>query len=154
MTVVDIVKAFAETAETAIVLTDAVFDKAGPTIRYANPAFCALTGFAREEIIGASPQQVQGKATSPLTIHTLCRALRAHTRFHGYVANYRKSGEAYLCELEVRPMIGRSGKVEHFIACEREVRRRRGRPGKEPHSRYAQVNAKAVFPGETRVEKA
>lgn len=150
MTLVEIVRAFAETVPTAILVTDAVLDQTGPTIRYVNPAFCALTGFEPDELIGASPRQVQGKATDPMTLHTLCRALRARERFHGYVANYRKSGEAYLCEVEVRPMVGRSGQVEHFIAFEREVRRRRGRPGRQPHSRYTLVDARALFPGEAR----
>lgn len=153
MTLVEIVEAFAETAETAILVTDAALAQPGPLIRYANPAFCALTGFDRSEVIGANPRRVQGEATRPLMLHTLCRALRARERFHGYVANYRKTGEPYVCELEVRPVIGRSGEVEHFVAFEREVRPRRGRPGRQPHSRYALVNARAVFPGETTAGK-
>lgn len=145
MTIEELVRAFSEPIETAVVLTDAALDQPGPIIRYANPAFCALTGYDRGELVGSSPRRLQGKATNALTLRALSRALRAGERFHGYLANYRKSGEEYLCEIDARPIAGPDG-AAYFIAFEREVRRRRGRPGPEPHSRYVVVNERAAFP--------
>src|SRR5215207_1565467 len=120
MTLDELVRLFAEPLTTGIVLTDATLDSPGPVIRYANPAFCRLTGYAAEDLLGRSPRMLQGKDTQPLTLRSVSRALRAGTRFHGVLANRRKSGEAYLCEIDVRPIDGHDG-VTGFIAFEREV---------------------------------
>jgi PAS domain S-box-containing protein len=146
MTIEELVRALAERSETGVVLTDANPDQHGPIIRYVNPAFCVLTGYDCEDLVGTSARRFQGKATNALTVRGLLRALRSGKRFHGYLVRYRKSGQEYLCEIDVRPIVGSSGTIDYFIAFEREVRRRRGRPGPEPHSRYAVVNERAVFP--------
>ncbi len=57
-------------------------------------------------------------------------------RFLGCLRNYRKSGEEYLCEIDVRPILGRDGVLQAFIAFEREVVRRRGRPTEGGTRRY------------------
>jgi PAS domain S-box-containing protein len=131
----ELVRLFAEPLTTGIVLTDAALDSPGPVIRYANPAFCRLTGYAAEELLGRSPRMLQGKDTQPLTLRSLSRALRAGTRFHGVLANHRRSGEAYLCEIDVRPIDGHDG-VAGFIAFEREVVRSRGRPRDDGFGRF------------------
>src|SRR5215203_4993053 len=139
MTLDELVRLFAEPLTTGIVLTDATLDSPGPVIRYANPAFCRLTGYAVEELLGCSPRMLQGKDTQALTLRSLSRALRAGTRFHGVPANHRKSGEAYLCEIDVRPIDGQQGIVEGFIAFEREVVRSRGRPREDGFGRFQPV---------------
>jgi PAS domain S-box-containing protein len=135
MTLDELVRLFAEPLTTGIVLTDATLDSPGPVIRYANPAFCRMTGYAAEDLLGRSPRMLQGKDTQPLTLRSLSRTLRAGTRFHGVLANHRKSGEAYLCEIDVRPIDGHDG-VTGFIAFEREVVRSRGRPREDGFGRF------------------
>ena len=139
MTLDELVRIFAEQSTTSIVVTDAALDSPGPVIRYANPAFCRLTGYAAEDLLGRSPRMLQGKDTQPLTLRSLSRALRAAARFHGVLANYRRSGEAYLCEIDVRPIHGMQGLLEGFIAFEREVIRPRGRPREEDFGRFKPV---------------
>lgn len=144
MTFEELVGALAESSATPIVVTDT--NPSGPAMTYVNPAFCALTGYSADELIGHTPRLMQGKATSPLALRSLSKALKAGERFHGYLVNYRKSGEDYLCELDIRPVADEEGRVYRFIAFEREVRRRRGRPGSDPGSRYEAVDKSAVFP--------
>jgi PAS domain S-box-containing protein len=110
------------------VLTDAGLDAPGPLIRYVNPAFCRLSGYAAGELAGTSPRRLQGEATQPLVLRTLSRALRAGARFHGVVVNYRKTGERYFCEIDARLLLADDGSIARFIAFEREVVRPRGRP--------------------------
>jgi PAS domain S-box-containing protein len=142
MTFEELIRTFAEHLTTAIVVTDAALKQPGPVIRYVNPAFCRLTGYAAEELVGDNPRQLQGPATQPMVIRTLSRALQERRRFHGVVSNYRKSGEHYLCEIDIRPIVGVGGGVESFVAFEREVVRPRGRPRRgDELSRY-----KAVLP--------
>ncbi|HYF52854.1 MAG TPA: PAS domain-containing protein [Salinarimonas sp.] len=139
MTVVELLKRLAETSETAVVVTDAGIVAPGPTILYVNPAFTRMTGYSAEEVVGRSPRMLQGERTSRLVLRQLSRALRAGKPFEGCVTNYRKSGEDYLCQVEIEPLVNASGEIEHFVAFEREVKRRRGRPAKRALSRFVAV---------------
>jgi PAS domain S-box-containing protein len=139
MTVDELVRVFAETATTGVVLTDAALDEPGPAIRYANPAFCRLSGYAAEDLVGRSPRLLQGPDTQALTLRGFSRAIRGGGRFHGVLSNYRRSGEAYLCEIDVRPIHNRHGTIEGFIAFEREVVRSRGRPRTDGFGRFRPV---------------
>lgn len=66
----------------------------------------------------------------------VARSLREQGRFRGVLENYRRSGEPYLCEIDVRAIVDRTGRPEAFIAFEREVVRRRGRPPHDAAGRY------------------
>lgn len=146
MTLEELVRAFAESSPTAVCLTDAQLEPPGPTIHYVNPAFCAMTGYLPDELVGHSPRVLQGKETNALTRRAFARAIKAGKSFHGYIANYRKSGAIYMCEVDVRPLVSEDGRTCFFIAFEREVRRRRGRPGARLGSRYEPVDRRALFP--------
>jgi PAS domain S-box-containing protein len=136
----DLVRMLAEPLDVAVVLTDVDLERPGPTILYANPAFARMSGYAPEDVIGRSPRMLQGPATNLQVTRLLPRALRAQGRFLGCLQNYRRSGEAYLCELDVRPLQGRDGQPIAFIAFEREVVRRKGRPSGDGSGRYTPVD--------------
>lgn len=128
MHLADLVRLFAESLDVAVVLTDVDIQRPGPTVLYANPAFARMSGYASDEVVGGTPRILQGPGTNREATRHLPRLLLTEGRFLGCVENYRKGGEAYLCEIDVRPILGRHGAPQAFIAFEREVVRRRGRP--------------------------
>lgn len=136
MTIVELVKVLAEPLDVAVVLTDVDLQPPGPTILYANPAFTRMSGYTAPEVLGNSPRLLQGSGTSREATRMVARSLRGEGRFRGVLQNYRKSGEAYLCEIDVRAIVDRTGRREVFIAFEREVVRRRGRPSQDAAGRY------------------
>ncbi|TGE00625.1 PAS domain-containing protein [Methylobacterium nonmethylotrophicum] len=136
MELADLVRLFADSLDLAVVLTDVDLARPGPTVLYANPAFARMSGYAAEEVVGASPRLLQGPGTSREATRHLPRLLRTEGRFLGCLRNYRKGGEEYLCEIDVRPILGRDGTPQAFIAFEREVVRRRGRPSDGGTRRY------------------
>lgn len=136
MTIVELVKLFAEPLDVAVIVTDCDLERPGPTILYANPAFALMSGYEVPEVVGSSPRLLQGVGTNRLAARAVTRNLRAADRFHGVLENYRKAGEAYLCEIDVRPIRGPDGQPAAFIAFEREVVRRRGRPSQDGAGRY------------------
>lgn len=136
MTIVELVRLFAEPLGTAVVLTDVDLERPGPIILYANPAFTRMSGYACAEMLGNSPRLLQGPGTNPQVSRLIARNLRAEGRFHGVLENYRKSGEAYLCEIDVRSVLAKNGELLAFLAFEREVMRRRGRPSQNAGGRY------------------
>ncbi len=140
MTVVDLMKAFAQELSVGFVLTNASFEGGGPKILYVNPAMERLTGYKASALVGNSPRMLQGKATSPFTRRIMGQALREGLSFHTCVTNYRAGGESYLCELDIRPLSDERGRVEHFIAFEREVVRRRVRARGGVNNRFRPVD--------------
>lgn len=136
MELADLVRLFADSLNLAVVLTDVDLERPGPTVLYANPAFARLSGYAPVEIVGGTPRILQGPDTNREATRHLPRLLRAEGRFLGCLRNYRRNGEEYLCEIDVRPILGRDGVPQAFIAFEREVVRRRGRPTKGGTRRY------------------
>lgn len=139
MTVVDLIRLFAEPIDTAVVLTDVDLERPGPTVLYVNPAFIRMSGYVGSDVVGNSPRLLQGAGTRRELTRLVARSLRAEGRFHGVLENYRSSGEAYLCELDVRALHGRDGQPLAYIAFEREVVRRKGRPSRDGAGRYTPV---------------
>jgi PAS domain S-box-containing protein len=132
----DLICRLAENSDRAFVLTDADLHQPGPIILFVNSAFCRMTGYSADQLIGGSPRLLQGRGTGALPLKLMKRSLRAGQPFRGVITNYRASGEEYLCEVLIEPLFGLSGQLEGFFAFEREVRRRRGRPGPGPDGRY------------------
>lgn len=136
MELANLVRLFAEPLDLAVVLTDIDLERPGPTVLYANPAFARLSGYAPADVVGGTPRVLQGPGTNREAARHLPRLLRTEGRFLGCLRNYRKEGNTYLCEIDVRPILGRDGAPQAYIAFEREVVRRRGRPAESGTRRY------------------
>ncbi len=136
MELADLVKLFAEPLDLAVVLTDVDLERPGPTVLYANEAFSRLSGYSAAEVVGGTPRVLQGPGTNREATRNLPRLLLSEGRFLGCLQNYRKGGDPYLCEIDVRPVFGRDGVPQAYIAFEREVIRRRGRPTVAGTRRY------------------
>ena len=96
----------------SVVITDADFG-GGPFIRYCNPAFCAMTGYEKDEVIGQSPRILQGPDTDRTVIDQLRRQIRDGQFFEGSTTNYRKDGVPYWVEIDLHPVSA------GFVALER-----------------------------------
>ncbi len=121
MHVLDLVIQFADPLDVGVLVTDAELSRPGPTIIYANAAFLRMSGYEVGDVLGQTPRMLQGSGTSHEGVRLVQRALRTEGRFVGRLQNYRRSGEPYLCELDIRPIYGLDGHTEAFIAFEREV---------------------------------
>jgi len=58
-----LVQAVVEQSDYAVVITTAQLDPPGPEIVYVNDPVTRLTGYTREELVGATPRIHQGPAT-------------------------------------------------------------------------------------------
>ncbi len=56
-----LLEAVVEQSFNAVLITDANLANGGPFIVYVNPAFCSMTGYTAEALIGASPRILQGR---------------------------------------------------------------------------------------------
>lgn len=108
-----------EASYDSILITDSNLDH--PRIVYVNPAFCDMTGWSRDEVIGRTPAILQGKETDRNVTDRLRRALEAGRDFEGRTINYRKDGRRFHIEWRTSPVKNEKGEVTHYLAIQRDV---------------------------------
>ncbi|MEE4297586.1 MAG: diguanylate cyclase [Wenzhouxiangella sp.] len=105
----------------SVVITDARFDHGGPLIIKCNPAFCRMTGYSMDELIGRSPRILQGPETDPAVIQDLKDCLHEGRFFQGSTVNYRKDGTPYYVEWNISPICDSAGKVCNFVSLQQNI---------------------------------
>jgi PAS domain S-box-containing protein len=95
------------------------------TITYVNPAFEAVTGFAREEAIGRSPSLMRSGIQTSRFYETLWSTIEAGRVFHTTLTNRTRDGRLYEHEQTVTPIVDASGAITHYAAVGRDVTDRR-----------------------------
>ena len=107
--------AIEQSAET-IVITDA-----DGHIEYVNPAFEAITGYSREEVLGRTPSLLKsGKHEADFYNH-LWNEIRAGRVWAGHVTNRRKDGSEYEEEMTISPVFDEGGRIVNYVAAKRDV---------------------------------
>ena len=98
--------------------------EAGPgyPIIYVNSAFCELTGYAPQEVMGKSPSILQGSKTDPKVLERLNRNLAQGELFFGKAINYRKDGSAFMMEWKIAPIRNEKDEITHYLAIQREAK--------------------------------
>lgn len=107
----------------AVLITDADFTNGGPFIVYINPQFCAMTGYATDELIGRSPRMLQGVETDPDVIAHLRQCMQKGLFFEGSTVNYRADGSSYMVEWRISPVRDEKGTIRHFASVQRNISR-------------------------------
>lgn len=102
--------------------TDAVL-LANPdgVIQWVNPAFTTMTGFAADEIIGATPQILHGPQTDPEVKARIRSALQQGQPFRGEILYYRKDGSLLWNELNINPVFDARGQLRRFFGIHRDT---------------------------------
>lgn len=90
-------------------------------IVFVNPAFCALTGYDHDEIIGRNCRFLQGPDTSPHDVEHLSRAIVEERDCHVELLNYRKDGSPFWNSLFLSPVRDEAGKVVFFFGSQLDV---------------------------------
>lgn len=93
----------------------------GPRILYVNDAFCKMTGYKKEEVIGKTPRILQGPKSDFKALKRLRKALDNWQPCEIETINYKKNGEEFWINFHVVPVADESGWYTHWIAIERDV---------------------------------
>lgn len=108
-----------EQAADSVMITDF-----GGTIEYVNPAFCAMTGYTREEALGRRPDIVKSDRHDADFFRRLWDTLRAGQVFQDIFINRRKDGALYYEEKTITPLKDTAGNVTHFISSGKDITER------------------------------
>ena len=103
-------------AEVAISITDV-----DATILYVNAAFCRITGYRPEEVLGRNQSLLSYKTTPPEVYRDMWRQILRGETWHGRLVNKRKDGARYLAELTVTPVADGEGRVVNYLGMHRDV---------------------------------
>lgn len=105
----------------AILITEAQLDPPGPKIVFVNPAFCTLTGYSAQEVLGKTPRILQGPDTNRAVLAELRKRLEAGLPFRGSTINYRKDRTPYHVEWHIAPIRNAEGQITHFVGIQRDI---------------------------------
>ncbi|CAB0150179.1 Phytochrome-like protein cph2 [Pseudidiomarina piscicola] len=102
-----------------IIISDAT-DPTSPVI-YSNEAFCQMTGYQTDDIIGKSCDFLIGAETAPETVEKVRTALAERTECKVDVLHYRRDGSSFWDALQLTPVADSAGVISHFIGVHQDV---------------------------------
>lgn len=87
-------------------------------LEIANPAFCALTGYAEREIVGRNCRFLAGSATEPWLSERIGGAIRDRRPVLVDILNYRRDGTPFRNGVMVTPLFDVEGQLEWFLGSQ------------------------------------
>jgi PAS domain S-box-containing protein len=88
---------------------------------FANEAFCRLTGYAREEIIGRNCRFLQGPDTDRGTVVEIRDAIREERACQVRILNYTKLGAPFWNLFHMAPIFASDGRVMHYVGVQTPI---------------------------------
>ncbi|WP_445005955.1 EAL domain-containing protein [Halomonas mongoliensis] len=112
-----------EASPNGVVMAEAV----GPdySIVYANRAFCTLSGYPLEEVLGRNCRFLQGPDTDPVEVARIRAAVACHREVEATLINYRKDGTPFWNRLSISPVFDAAGHCSHFIGIQQDITEQR-----------------------------
>lgn len=100
-----------------------ITDRTGMII-WANPAFLDLTGYKEKEIIGQSTRVLKSGVHESDFYKKMWDTILAGEVWRGELSNKRKSGETYIEDMTIAPVVGEDGSIDNFIAIKNDITER------------------------------
>jgi PAS domain S-box-containing protein len=85
-------------------------------ITYANDIFCKVSGYTKEELIGANHNIVRHPDVSPKVYEQMWQTIQNGNIWKGKIKNKAKDGSAYYVKATVFPVLDEDGNIEKYMA--------------------------------------
>ena len=95
--------------------------RADNPVVFTNDAFCRLTGYTRDEILGRNCRFLQGPETDLQVIARIRAAVQSSRSIEVDIRNYRKNGELFWNRLLLAPVYDTQGVLAYFFASQVDV---------------------------------
>lgn len=105
-----------EQAPLSVIITDLT-----GTIEYVNPTFCAVTGYTAAEVLGQNPRLLKSGSTPSEVYREMWRALRLGEVWSGELYNRKKTGEPFIENAVIAPLVDERGRATHYVAMKEDV---------------------------------
>ncbi len=90
-----------------------------------NKAFCDITGYQADEVLGRSPDILNVDRYNKLFYEAFWKRLHDEQLWKGEVYSGRKNGETYLQSLTIKLLHDDQGEIEHYIAMFTDITQER-----------------------------
>jgi len=90
-------------------------------IQYVNPAFEAMTGYRREEVLGKNPRLLSSGKHDAEFYRALWKTLKAGQTWRGQLQNRRKDGVIFTQETSISPVHNDAGTIVSYVGLGRDV---------------------------------
>ncbi len=86
-----------------------------------NAAFCELTGYSTEEVVGRNCRFLSGPATEPWLTEEIRRGVREHRPVLVEILNYKRSGQPFRNAVLVAPIYDEQDELLYFLGSQVEI---------------------------------
>lgn len=86
-----------------------------------NNAFCSMTGYNREEVLGKNPRLLKSGDHKPAYYTEMWHSIEQHGHWSGEICNIRKSGDKYNEWLSIFSVRDDEGQVKYYVAQATEI---------------------------------
>ncbi len=104
-----------------------------------NAPFCALTGYASDEVVGRNCRFLSGPATEPWLTEEIRRGVREHRAVIVEILNYKRSGEPFRNAVLVAPIYDEQNTLLYFLGSQVEIDADAAAPSSMRRIRAAQL---------------
>ncbi len=119
--ILETVRTILEVMDDSVLVTTADLDAPGPVIVFVNDAFCRLSGYAPNEILGKTVRLLQGPRTSSDILRRLRQDLDTKQVFFGDMVNRRKDGSEFVVKCQIVPLHDDTGAIRHWLSIQRDA---------------------------------
>ncbi len=103
----------------------AVITDASGTILWVNDAFCRISGYRRDEVIGANPRVLKSGVHDTAFYAAMWRQLINDGHWRGEIWNRRKNGEVFPEEISMQALRGPNGRIRRYISIFSDITERK-----------------------------
>jgi PAS domain S-box-containing protein len=90
-------------------------------IQYVNPAFEAVTGYAKEDVVGKNPRILKSGVQDKAFYQDLWETIGSGRNWKGRIVNRRKDGSRYTQQTCITPVVDVRGAITNFVAVKRDI---------------------------------